>query len=665
MRRRDFIWLGSASALALGSLTAHAQQESAGLTAGGATLAQMPPPPPPPPSPPPFVQADIVAPKDVAFAGMIRVGVDATDVTRHIFRVTETIPVQSGRTTLLYPRWLPGNHGPSGRIDGLAGLMIRAHGRRLQWARDTVDVYAFHVDVPDAATQLDLEFQFLSAGDGNEGRIVMTPEMLDLQWNSVILYPAGYFARQITVEPSIKLPEAWQLATALEAASTAGASTTFKPVSLETLVDSPVFAGRHCKRVALDDSAFAPVRLNIFADRAELLEAKPEQLEAHRALVREAYRLFNSHHYDHYDVLLALTDRMGGTGLEHHRSSENATVATYFTEWDKNVDARALVPHEFTHSWNGKFRRPADLWTANFNVPMRDSLLWVYEGQTQYWGHVLTARSGLWTKEQALDILAEVAAVYAHRIGRAWKSLQDTTNDPIIAGRRPIPWRSWQRSEDYYSEGELVWLDADTLIRELSGGEKSLDDFAAAFFGIKNGEWTPETYTFEDVVNTLNAVHSYDWAEFLRTRLENHQREAPLDGIARGGYRLVYSDTPTDTFKKIEARRKNTDLTFSLGFVVGRESKLTDVLWDGPAFRAGLTAGTQIVAVNGVSYDSDRLKEVIKNASTNNAPIELLVKNGDRYTTVPVDYHGGLRYPHLERDPSVPPRLDQILAPRN
>jgi predicted metalloprotease with PDZ domain len=617
-----------------------------------------------PPSPLPL-PPEIVAPSDTPFSGTIRLGVDATDVTRHIFRVTETIPVQSGPLTLYYPKWLPGTHAPAGRIDSFAGLVIHAGGRRLEWRRDPVDVYAFHLDVPAGATQLDVEFQFLSAGDGNEGRIVMTPEMLNLQWNSVALYPAGYFVRQINVEPSMKLPDGWQFATALEAASTAGSSTTFKPVSLETLVDSPVFAGRHVKRVELDGSSPVPVRLNIIADRPDLLEAKPEHLDAHRALVTQAYRLFGSHHYDHYDLLLALTDRMGGIGLEHHRSSENGTVPTYFTEWDKNVDTRALVPHEFAHSWNGKFRRPADLWTANYNQPMRDSLLWVYEGQTQYWGYVLASRAGLWTRQQALDALADVAAIYAHRRGREWKSLQDTTNDPIIAGRRAIPWRSWQRSEDYYSEGALIWLDADTLIRERSGGEKSLDDFARAFFGINDGSWVAETYTLDNVVSTLNTVQPYNWADLLRTRLESYNREAPLDGIERGGYRLVYSDTPSDYFKKVETRRKLTDLTFSLGLVVGRESKLTDVSWDGPAYAAGLTVGTQIVAVNGVTYDSDRLKEAVKGAKINDAAIEVLVKNGDRYSTVRIDYHEGLRYPHLEREGSVPPRLDQILDPRN
>jgi predicted metalloprotease with PDZ domain len=353
---------------------------------------------------------------------------------------------------------------------------------------------------------------------------------------------------------------------------------------------------------------------------------------------------------------------MGGIGLEHHRSSENGTVPTFFTEWDKNADTRDLLPHEFTQSWTGKFRRPADLWTANFNVPMRDSLLWVYEGQTQYWGYVLAARSGLLTKQQALDAIAATAAAYDNRKGREWRPLADTTNDPIIAMRRPLPWRSWQRAEDYYSEGELIWLDADTLIRQVSNGAKSLDDFAKAFFGIDDGSYREATYSFDDVVKTLNAVAPHDWAAFLHQRLDVIGEGAPLDGITRGGYRLVYNDTPSDFSKAAEARRKVTDLTYSLGFVVGRESKLTDVLWEGPAFQAGLTVGTQVIAVNGIAYDGDKLKTTIKNSATATEPIEFIVKNGDRYRTVKIDYHGGLRYPHLERVPGSEARLDTILA---
>jgi predicted metalloprotease with PDZ domain len=361
---------------------------------------------------------------------------------------------------------------------------------------------------------------------------------------------------------------------------------------------------------------------------------------------------------------LALTDQMGGIGLEHHQSSENGVPPGYFTEWDKTADVRDLLPHEYTHSWNGKFRRPADLWTPNFNVPMRDSLLWVYEGQTQYWGFILSARAGFLTKQQTLEAIAATAALYDHRVGREWKTLLDTTNDPVAAQRRPMAWRSWSRSEDYYSEGELVWLDADTLIREKSGDTKSLDDFAHQFFGINNSSFVPATYEFDDVVKALNAVQPYDWATFLHTRLESHGPGAPLDGITRGGYKLIYTETPSDFWKAAEARRKVTDLTYSVGITVAAEARISDVLWDGPAFKAGLTVGTQVIAVNGIAFDADGLKRAIKDAKQGGT-IDLLVKNGNRFRTVKIDYHDGLRYPHLEREGMAPARLDQILAPRS
>jgi predicted metalloprotease with PDZ domain len=615
--------------------------------------------PQPTPMPPP-----IAAPEDVRYPGTIRLSVDARDVQRRIFSVHETMPVTPGQPlVLLFPQWLPGSHSPTGRVDKLAGLTIRANGTRLEWRRDVVDVFAFHVDVPPAVSSIDIDFQFASPLETSQGRVVMTMEMLNLQWNLVLLYPAGYFTRQITVQPSVRLPEGWHFGTALETASTTSGVTIFKPVPLETLVDSPMFAGEFFKRFDLDANAAAPVRLNIVADRAELIDVKPEQLEAHKELVRQAYKLYGSHHYDHYDFLLALTDRMGGIGLEHHRSSEDGTVPTYFTAWDRNTDEHDLLPHEYTHSWNGKFRRPADLWTPNYNVPMRGSLLWVYEGQTEYWGYVLAARSGLLTKQQTLDALGSIAATYAHRIGREWRTLEDTTNDPIAALRRPLPWRSWARSEDYYFEGQLVWLDVDTLIREQSGDRKSLDDFASAFFGVGGSSYVPATYTFEDVVQALNAVQPYDWASFLRKRLDSHG-PAPLDGIARGGYTLTYGDKPTEYFRNSELRRRVSDLMFSLGLVVSDDGRLTEVLWDGPAFKNSMTLGTQIISVNGSAFSGERLKEAIRTAQKDGTPIDLTVRNGDRYRTVTFNYRDGLRYPRLERDPSKPARLDQILAKR-
>ncbi len=625
------------------------------LMLGGAVFAQnLPQPSPMPP--------EIAAPRDVPYRGALKLAVDATDTVRHIVKVRETIPVTPGTVTLLFPRWIPGAHAPVGRIDQLAGLVIRANGTRLTWRRDTVDGYAYHVDTPPGTSQLDIEFQSLMPVDRDQGRIAMTPDMMNLQWQSFILYPAGYFASRINVEASVTVPSGFQIAGALDKKSEKDGTTEFQSVSLETLIDSPLYAGRYFKTFDLTPEGSVPVRLNVMADRPELLEAKPEHIDAHKNLVRQAYRLFGGYHYDRYDFLLSLSNQMGGIGLEHHRSSENGTAPTFFTEWDRNADTRDLLPHEFTHSWNGKFRRPADLWTANYSMPMRDSLLWVYEGQTQYWGYVLAARSGLLTKQQALDAIAATAAVYDVRKGREWRPLQDTTNDPVLANRRPIPWRSWQRSEDYYSEGELIWLDADTLIREMTDGKKSLDDFAASFFGIRNGSYVPATYTFEDVVKNLNAAAPHDWTKFLRTRLDSYGTGAPLDGLTRGGYKLVFTDTPTDFGKASETRRRVVDLTYSLGFVIGEGARLTDVLWEGPAFAAGLTVGTQIVAVNGFTYDADRLREIVKQSKGSSSAIDLIVKNGDRYRTLTMDYHGGLRYPHLERVESVPARLDAILA---
>jgi predicted metalloprotease with PDZ domain len=395
-----------------------------------------------------------------------------------------------------------------------------------------------------------------------------------------------------------------------------------------------------------------------------LLEATPNQIAAHRNLVQQAYRLFGAYHFDHYDFLLALSDKMSGIGLEHHRSSENGTSPTYFTDWDKSPAGRDLLAHEFAHSWNGKYRRGADLLTPTFNVPMRNSLLWVYEGQTQYWGNVLAARSGLLSKQQGLESLAMVAAAFDNRTGRVWRSLADTTNDPVIAARKPLSWRSWQRSEDYYSEGQLIWLDADTLIRERSGDKRSLDDFAKAFFGGPSGTFEPKPYDFAEVVATLNAVEPYDWASFLTTRLEGHGPGAPLDGLARGGYRLVYTPVPTDFFKANEARRKIVDLSYSIGLVLEKDGTISDVAWGGPGFKAGLITGSQVIAVGGVAYDADGLKAAITAATDPAKPVELLIKSGDRYRTLKLVYTGGLRYPRLERDPKIPARLDTIYSPR-
>jgi len=609
----------------------------------------------------------IPAPRDVAYPGTIALTVDATDADRKIVAVHESIDVPApGDFVLLYPKWIPGTHAPVGTIDRLAGITIHdGKGSRIDWTRDPVDVFAFHVPVPGGTTRIEVDFQYLSPVSPAVGRIELTPEILALDWDSVVLYPAGYFARDIPVNARLKLPDGWSAASALETEASQGATSVFRRVPLETLVDSPVRAGRYLKRYELSAAGEPPARLDLIAERPDLIALDPAQVDRFRQLVRQGTALFGSRHYDHYDFLVSLSDAIeGDTTLEHHRCAEYGSRLLDFAHWDETTADHGVYAHEFVHSWDGKFRRPADLWTPNFNVPMRNSLLWVYEGGTQYWGEVLSARSGIWTREQALESLARWVAEIGARGARSWRTLEDTTNDEIINPRRPMSWESWQRFEDYYVEGALIWLDADTLIRERSKGARSLDDFARAFFGIDDGSFTPVVYTFDDVVAALNRVEAYDWAGFLGARLGGHGPEAPLDGIRRGGYRLVLNDTLSDFWKSMEAGQKVTDLTYSVGFVVDKEATLKSVEWGSPAFEAGLTAGTKLVAVDGVAFEPDALRDAVRRAKGTDDPIELIVRNGDRFKTVRVVYHGGLRYPHLERDTSQPARLDDILAPR-
>ncbi|RDI97291.1 M61 family peptidase [Dyella solisilvae] len=609
--------------------------------------------------------ADVPAPQDVPFDGTLKINVDATDIAHRVFRVHEVVPAKPGPLTLLYPQWLPGNHSPTGTIDKLAGLVVKANGKVVPWKRDPLNVFAFHVDVPEGANNVEVEFQFLSAQDTRQGRVVMTPEMLDLQWNSVSLYPAGYFAKRVNAETSVTFPAGWQYGSALELASRDGDTVHFKPINFEDLVDSPIYAGKYFKRVDLDPGAKTPVFLNIVADDPKFLEIKPEQLKVHQNLVQQMYKLYGAHHYNHYDFLFSLSDKMSGNGLEHHRSSENGVGTGYFTEWDKSMIMRDLLSHEFNHSWDGKYRRGADLATQNFNVPMQDSLLWVYEGQTQFWGYVMAARSGLWSHDEAIDMLANVAATYDRgRPGlQQWRNVQDTTNDPIIAMRRPLPYRNYQMSEDYYSGGQMIWLDVDGKLRDLTGNKRSIDDFAKSFFGMKNGEWDVNTYVFEDVVKTLNDIAPFDWTTYLRERLDGH---GPIiGGFEANGWKLVYNDKPSAAAKAVETRLGGANLTYSLGVSVGKGGDIVDVLWDGPAFKAGLSPGMKLIAVNGKEYSSDAVKDAVTAAAKDkNQPVELLVKNFDEYKTLRIDYHDGLKYPHLERIEGKADRLSELLKAR-
>lgn len=600
---------------------------------------------------------------DADWPGTITLEVDASDVSRRIQRVHERIPVRPGPLTLWYPQWIPGNHAPTGPINQLAGLTISGNGARIAWRRDAVDMYAFHLDVPAGVDALDVAFQYLSPTSDAQGRVAMTPALLSLQWHRVLLYPAGFDARRIRFAPSLTLPAGWQSGSALDVVSREGDTVHFAPVALVDLVDSPLYAGRWFKRYDLDPGARQPVHLDVVADAPEQLDATPAMLDAHRALVRQADRVFGTRPFAHYDFLLALSDVFSGIGLEHHQSSENGTYPGYLRGSAPFI-GNDLLPHEYSHAWNGKYRRPAPSSTPHFNTPMHDDLLWLYEGQTNYWALVLAARSGLLDEKQTHAVLAELVATQAQRRGRDWRSLQDTVSQGIIDfNDAPQAWESWQRAYDFYGEGALLWLDVDGKLRELSHGKRSLDDFAQRFFGGSQARVQVSTYGFDDVLAALNAVQPFDWAAFLHERLD--ATPAPLDGLARSGWRLVYTAEPNAAITAAEDVDGYDDFRFSLGLKIARaDGRIDEVLWDSPAFKAGLARDMRVLAVDGTVYSAERLRNALTAAETAKSPVELLLRQGDSFTTQRIDYHGGVRHPHLERVAGASDRLRQVLTAR-
>lgn len=616
----------------------------------------------------PPLPAPLARPVDAPYPGAVALLIDASDTARGVYRVTQTFPVPAGarELTLLQPGWLPGNHSETRTYPLLAAIHFFADGKEIAWSRDTVAVNAFHLALPEGTRQVTARFVHTSPIQSSEGRVTMTPEMLNLQWEKMSLYPAGYYTRGITVKPTVTFPRGWTVYTALDGMSRQGDAVSWAPIDYERLVDSPIFAGLHARRFDLGQGVF----LDAVADEPALLAIRPEHLQTYRNLVPEALATFGSKHFDHYDFLLALSDRLGGIGLEHHRSSENRMEPKAWTDWDALNWGRNVIPHEFVHSWNGKFRRPADLWTPDYQQPMQNTLLWVYEGQTQFWGYVLAARSGIQTRETILGAFASAAGKYAEGTpGRSWRSVEDTTAAPQLNNRRALPYPSLSRGEDYYVEGALVWLEADQVIREGTRGARGLDDFARAFFGVRDGDWGEVTYDFDEVVRTLDAVYPHDWATFLRTRIYGTGQPAPLAGVQKAGYRLVFKDEPNPYEAGVAKNKKTLDLTYSLGMTLDKDGQVTATLWDGAAYDAGIVNGAKVVAVNGQAYDEATLKAAITAAKTGGpaagAPIALLVRRGDRYDTIAIDYHKGLRYPWLDSTtPGKANGFDRLLSPR-
>lgn len=595
----------------------------------------------------------------------ITVSVDATDASRKMLHAHLTIPIEPGDVTLLYAKWIPGEHGPTGPVDNLAGLVIKADGKTLPWVRDSVNMFAFHVHVPADVTMLDVHDDFLAtAGASGFSAGASTSDNLAMvSWNEVMLYPQGKAAADIAVSPSVTLPDGWHYGTALTPTGTDGVTTHFATVSLEQLIDSPLLSGRYFKEIPLAPEVTPKHYLDLAADGPEDLAITPEMVSAFSNLVRETGALYASRHYASYHFLVTLSDQVAHFGLEHHQSSDDRVPEKTFINPNLSLLAGGLLPHEFTHSWNGKYRRPAGLLSPDYQTPMQGDLLWVYEGLTEYLGDVLTARSGIWTEQQYLDSLANTAATLDNRPGRTWRDLQDTATAAQTLYGAGSQWDNWRRSVDYYPEGELVWLQVDTIIRQQSHGKKSIDDFTARFHGL-GGNTGPKVvpYTFDDIVSNLNAVEPYDWAAFLHKRLETKAPHAPLGGIENAGYQLVYRDTP-NAFMQARESLGGVDAWYSLGLLVTHTGVIRDVLINSVAYKAGLGPGMKIVAVDNRQYDDSLMHDTIRDSKGSKTPIPMIVENTGYYRVVNLDYHDGARYPALERVAAKPDMLLQILKP--
>jgi predicted metalloprotease with PDZ domain len=593
--------------------------------------------------------------------------VDATSTPRKIFHAKLKIPASAGDLTLYYPKWIPGEHAPDGPVIDLAGLKFTAGGKTLKWRRDLLDGFTIHVDVPAGENEVNAELDFLSPATfegGFSAGSSATDKMAVISWNQVLLYPKGWKSDDLTYVATLKLPAGWKYGTPLPIASTSltgqngDTQIIFQPTSLTTLVDSPVITGEFLKVVKLADDPL--VEMDVAADSAAALEPPQEVWDHYKNLVEQTNKLFGAHHYRDYHFLFSLSDHVAHFGLEHHESDDSRVDERGLVDEGMRKMEAGLLPHEYVHSWNGKYRRPADLATPDYEQPMQDDLLWVYEGLTNYLGTVLTARSGLLTPEQARDDLSMTAAALDHTPGREWRNLQDTADAAPELYFSPQAWESWRRSTDFYDEGTLDWLWADVIIRQQSKGKKSLDDFCKLFHGAPSTGPMVKTYAFDDVVNALNQVVSYDWRGFWTERLTNHGPGAPVGGIEGSGWKVVYDESPSGMDRGSEGGGRFIDVAYSIGIELREDGTITDTIEGMPAALAGIGPGMKLIAVNGRHYSAEVLRDALRAGKSSTAPLELLVENTDYFKTYALDYHGGERYPHLVRDGSKPDLLSEI-----
>jgi predicted metalloprotease with PDZ domain len=595
----------------------------------------------------------------------IKLTVDATEAAHKILHAQLEVPVTPGPMTLYYPKWMPADHSPDGPIENLVGLQFSSNGKKVAWRRDLVDMYAVNLDIPQGATALTVNLDFLLSAPGPtiDFAADASSKLLVLMWNTVLLYPKGRPAHEIMFEPQLRLPQGWKFNTSLPVANRSGDTIAFAPVPLDLLIDSPVQSGEFLRSISLSSSGVPPQELDVASDDAWAIAVPPELIENYKNLVTQASLLYQSYHFRDYHFLFTLSDNVLPLGQEHHESSDDRVAEHALVDPNHRILVSGLLPHEFSHSWNGQFRRPTGLATADFQLPMEGELLWVYEGLTDYLGTLLTARSGLLTQQQSREQLASIASTLEHRAGRSWRSLQDTADSAQVLYFSPGEWVATRRSVDFYQESIFLWLDVDTTIRRLSNGRKSMDDFCRIFYAGQDGQPVIKTYTFDDVVSTLNQAAPFDWRSFLRERLDYTGPNAPLGGIAGGGWELVYDDTPNEFLAAAQAVSGGANLTSSLGMTVHRDGMIADVIPGMAAAKAGLSPYMKILAVDDRQFSVEELNRAVKDSKTGSGTIDILVSNTGTIEHHSISYRDGMRSPHLKRVEGKPDMLSAILTP--
>jgi predicted metalloprotease with PDZ domain len=596
----------------------------------------------------------------------LRLDVDARDLPRRLLHSRIDIPCQPGKLALWYPKWIPGTHGACGPVETVAGLRLEAEGGRvLEWRRDDTEPFRIECHVPPGVQSIVVRLDticnapavqaggYLSYGNTSVGI---------LNWNTCLLYPDGFPSDDIRVYSALDLPESWHHATALETESVQARRVRFRPVSLTELVDSPVLVGQHMRTIALDAGGGPSAFFHVASEASSALQLGPDVIGLYGRVVKEAGSLFGAHHYPAYHFLVTCSDELGHLGLEHLACSLNGVRERELLEpaqrrgWVAN-----LLPHEYVHSWCGKFRRPAEMCTASFHTPQKTRLLWVYEGLAEYLGEVLMVRSGLVSPEEYRQMLGATISTLSHREGRRWRSLEDTAvASPLLRGSSPN-WNELRREQDYYFEGALLWLEVDAIVRDRSRGSCSLDHFCQKFLGARPSRAKVVPYDVPEIVQILRDLVDFDWIAFLSQRTDRPLQALPVEVVGRCGYRLRYATEPSPFLAYQE--RGSVSALDSIGLEVDGEGRIKTIVPGMIGDRSRLAPGMRVIGVNRKTFSRQRLRDALAD-SVALKKIELLVAQGEDLRTVVLDYADGPRYLELVRDPTKPDLLAEILKPR-